>query len=186
MIGDPTAGSHISGETDLRAGPARNTSTPLINPLIHCDVKLTATEQRVVELYNNGLRPRDIANRLGISINTVYKALSKYRRFSESQDGGDDEGGFPQQSYSYYAVVMPMPSSSLVYSFAASPPTPRTDGLEPLVKRLEYVLERLEKLLDGGQTAEGKAVEAPGPAEGAPDFIRRNAWVKLLRGRSPQ
>lgn len=186
MIGDPTAGSHISGETDLCAGPARNTSTPLINPLIHCDVKLTATEQRVVELYNNGLRPRDIANRLGISINTVYKALSKYRRFSESQDGGDDEGGFPQQSYSYYAVVMPMPSSSLVYSFAASPPTPRTDGLEPLVKRLEYVLERLEKLLDGRQTAEGKAVEAPVPAEGAPDFIRRNAWVKLLRGRSPQ
>ena len=186
MIGDPTAGSHISGETDLRAGPARNTSTPLINPLIHCDVKLTATEQRVVELYNNGLRPRDIANRLGISINTVYKALSKYRRFSEPQDGGDDEGGIPQQSYSYYAVVMPMPSSSLVYSFAASPPTPRTDGLEPLVKRLEYVLERLEKLLDGRQTAEGKAVEAPGPAEGAPDFIRRNAWVKLLRGRSLQ
>ena len=149
-------------------------------------MKLTATEQRVVELYNNGLRPRDIANRLGISINTVYKALSKYRRFSESQDGGDDEGGFPQQSYSYYAVVMPMPSSSLVYSFAASPPTPRTDGLEPLVKRLEYVLERLEKLLDGRQIAEGKAVEAPVPAEGAPDFIRRNAWVKLLRGRSPQ
>jgi len=148
-------------------------------------VKLTATEQRVVELYNNGLRPRDIANRLGISINTVYKALSKYRRFSESQDG-DDEGGIPQQSYSYYAVVMPMPSSSLVYSFAASPPTPRIDGLEPLVKRLEYVLERLEKLLDGRQTAEGKAVEAPGPAEGAPDFIRRNAWVKLLRGRSLQ
>jgi len=185
MIGDPTAGSHISDKTDLRAGPARNTSTPLINPLIHCDVKLTATEQRVVELYNNGLRPRDIANRLGISINTVYKALSKYRRFSESQDG-DDEGGIPQQSYSYYAVVMPMPSSSLVYSFAASPPTPRTDGLEPLVKRLEYVLERLEKLLDGRQTAEGKAVEAPEPAEGAPDFIRRNAWVKLLRGRSLQ
>jgi len=60
-------------------------------------VKLTATEQRVVELYNNGLRPRDIANRLGISINTVYKALSKYRRFSESQDGGETREGFPSR-----------------------------------------------------------------------------------------
>jgi hypothetical protein len=65
-----------------------------------------------------------------------------------------------------------------------SPPTPRADGLGPLVKRLVCVLERLEELLDGRRTAEGWAVEAPGHAEGVPDFIRRKAWAKLLGVRS--
>ena len=65
-----------------------------------------------------------------------------------------------------------------------SPPTPRTDGLEPLVKRLECVLGRLEELLDGKRTAKGRAVESPGHAEGVPDFIRRKAWAKLLGVRS--
>jgi len=65
-----------------------------------------------------------------------------------------------------------------------SSPTPRTDDLEPLVKRLECVLERLEELLDGRRTAKGKAVESPGHAEGVPDFIRRKAWAKLLGVRS--
>jgi hypothetical protein len=36
-----------------------------------------------------------------------------------------------------------------------SSPTPRADGLGPLVKRLVCVLERLEELLDGRRTAEG-------------------------------
>ena len=40
-----------------------------------------------------------------------------------------------------------------------SPPTPRTDGLGPLVKRLVCVLESQEELLDGRRTAEGWAVE---------------------------
>jgi len=61
-----------------------------------------------------------------------------------------------------------------------SSPTLCTDGLGSLVKRLECVLERLEELLDGRRTAEGKAVESPGHAEGAPDFIRRKAWARLL------
>jgi hypothetical protein len=65
-----------------------------------------------------------------------------------------------------------------------SPPTPRADGLGPLVKRLECVLERLEELLDGRRTAEGRSVESPGHAEGAPDFIRRKARAKLLSVRS--
>jgi hypothetical protein len=66
----------------------------------------------------------------------------------------------------------------------ASSPTLCTDGTGPLVKRLVCVLERLEELLDGRRTAEGWAVESPGHAEGAPDFIRRKAWAKLLGVRS--
>ncbi len=65
-----------------------------------------------------------------------------------------------------------------------SPPTPRTDGLGPLVKRLVCVLERLEELLDGKGVAEGRAGESPGHAKGVPDFIRRKAWAKLLGVKS--
>jgi len=61
---------------------------------------------------------------------------------------------------------------------------PRTDGLGPLVKRLMCVLERLEELLDGRRTAEGRAGESPGRVEEAPDFIRRKARAKLLGVRS--
>ncbi len=67
-----------------------------------------------------------------------------------------------------------------------SSPTLRTGVLEPLVKRLVCVLERLEELLDGRWMAKGRSVESPGHAEGAPDFIRRKAWAKLLGVRSLQ
>ncbi len=65
-----------------------------------------------------------------------------------------------------------------------SSPTLRTSVLEPLVKRLVCVLERLEELLDGRGMAEGRSVESPGHAEGVSDFIRRKAWAKLLGVRS--
>ncbi len=41
---------------------------------------LTLTERKVIEEFSKGLRPKEIAQNLGISIRTVYKALYKYRR----------------------------------------------------------------------------------------------------------
>ena len=42
--------------------------------------KLTKTEEMAARLYfNDGLKPKEIAQKLGISVNTVYKAISKYR-----------------------------------------------------------------------------------------------------------
>jgi hypothetical protein len=49
-------------------------------------MRLTETERRVAEMYARGLRPREIAERLGISINTVYKALSKARKLAAIAD----------------------------------------------------------------------------------------------------
>ncbi len=153
-------------------------------------MKLTATEQRVVELYSNGLKPREIANKLGISINTVYKALSKHRRLVESspqaaEDPTPDEPS-PELQHSYYAVVLPISAASVLYSFAP-PQMPQASDISPLLKRLEDVLSRLERLLDGKQIVERPASAAGsggGEEDAVPDFLRRNAWVKLLRGRS--
>ncbi len=49
-----------------------------------------------------------------------------------------------------------------------SSPTLRTGGLEPLVKRFECVLERLEELLDGRGMAEGRAWSRRGAPKGCP------------------
>lgn len=144
-------------------------------------MKLTATEQRVVELYASGLRPREIANKLGISVNTVYKALSKHRKLTEPSAPVEDQT--PQQIHNYYAVVLPTPSMSVLYSFAP-PQIPQADLL-PLLKRLEDALSKLERLLEGKQVVERPtAVAETVPSGEVPEFLKRNAWVKLLRGRS--
>ncbi|MFB6490216.1 MAG: helix-turn-helix domain-containing protein [Thermoproteus sp. AZ2] len=161
-------------------------------------MRLTSTEQKVVDLYNSGLRPREIANRLGISINTVYKALSKYRRISEAEasppttapaDGGDQGQG--SNGPSYYAATVALYSSSVLYAHVPQPPVDYRE-LSALVKRLEDLLERLEKLIEGKPSVEATkrevaVAEAPSVADmgsDLPDFIRRNAWVKVLRGRA--
>lgn len=155
-------------------------------------VKLTQTEQRVVELYSAGLKPREIANRLGISVNTVYKALSKHRRISEASA----EAPQSRPSAGYYAVVTPLYSSSVVYTavYAPQPSAAEYDELKALVKRLGDLLDKLEKLVGGGSSlgaprrtpvsvgASASAGPEDGDGSGLPDFIRRNIWVKVLRG----
>ncbi len=43
-------------------------------------IKFTKTEREIIKLHLKGLSNKDIAQRLGCSIRTVYKALYKYRR----------------------------------------------------------------------------------------------------------
>ncbi|CCC82266.1 helix-turn-helix domain-containing protein [Thermoproteus tenax] len=156
-------------------------------------MKLTATEQRIVQLYSEGLKPREIANRLGISINTVYKALSKHRRISELAQGISEEAQIPQGD-AYYAVVTPIYSVSALYSYIPAPSLQYIDEIKSLIKRLEDILEKLEKLDVNAATqlyskspelhrnATDKVTDNAMAADG-PDFLRQNVWVRLLRGR---
>lgn len=41
---------------------------------------LTLTERKVISEFSKGLRPKEIATKLNISVRTVYKALYKYRK----------------------------------------------------------------------------------------------------------
>lgn len=48
-------------------------------------IRLTDTEKAIVKEYLNGLAPREIAEKLKVSIKTVYKALSKYRKLQREK-----------------------------------------------------------------------------------------------------
>ncbi len=42
--------------------------------------RFTETEKRILKLYFDGLKPKEIASSIGCSVRTVYKAVYKYRR----------------------------------------------------------------------------------------------------------
>ncbi len=48
--------------------------------------------------FNEGLKPKEIAQKLGISVNTVYKAISKYRAFVKNLDQPLPQSGNEQPS----------------------------------------------------------------------------------------
>lgn len=48
-------------------------------------IRLTDTEKAIVKEYLNGLAPKEIAEKLKVSIKTVYKALSKYRKIQREK-----------------------------------------------------------------------------------------------------
>ncbi len=61
--------------------------------------KLTKTEELAAKLYfNEGLKPKEISQKLGISVNTVYKAISKYRAFVKNLDQSSPQSDNEQPS----------------------------------------------------------------------------------------
>jgi DNA-binding CsgD family transcriptional regulator len=161
-------------------------------------VRLSATERKVAELYSAGLRPREIANALGISINTVYKALSKARRAL-----GALERPSLQLARSYTISVPAPPSKftplrlalSLYYNGAPALGGQPAAGAAALPEELNRVLERLERVILQLCQAQRRAGEAPprreAPSGGddgdgrLPPLLRKNVWVALLRSKAP-
>lgn len=143
-------------------------------------VRLTETERRVAELYGRGMRPREIAEALGISINTVYKALSKARRAAEEEAAPPARPEQGTSTYSYTLSVMVVP--------AALGQPPAHVGLEEQLRRLEELLARLESLLRHAQVPQAPTpppAEARPPGNGhMPEHLRKNVWVSLIRSRA--
>ncbi|MFP3302636.1 MAG: helix-turn-helix domain-containing protein [Caldivirga sp.] len=173
-------------------------------------VKLTKTELAVGDLYyRQGLRPREIAQRLGISINTVYKALSKYRSQlrdnlningqAESPLGGKEDYVQPQGGQAGTLVSL---------SFTVS----TTQPIQPSVVNLSEVNEllgslsrdikllkddysriidalmELKKLVSsmavvncGGYV--DSRVSGDGRDLNLPSFVRDNVWVDIIRSK---
>jgi len=141
--------------------------------------KLSSTEVKVYELYKSGLRPRDISQRMGISINTVYKAISKARKLL-----GDSEKreGFNGGSVGFDIV--------LTISIPPNGPTPSPGvDLVHLIQRLEGAyLELLREVREVKKLMAARVVrESPKlveeVVEEVPSFIRDNLWVDVIRSR---
>jgi len=155
-------------------------------------VRLTETERRVAEMYSRGLKPREIAERLGISINTVYKALSKARRSMETVD-------MPSAETSYYAFntsVYTYPTGPVVLpvSVVADKAVVVQDLYSVVLRKLDEILSLLKEVRRNGDVRERapKAAQQSGvdslPEEDhdghMPEALRKNVWISLLRSKA--
>ncbi|KUO84783.1 MAG: helix-turn-helix domain-containing protein [Caldivirga sp.] len=174
-------------------------------------VKLTKTELAVGDLYyRQGLRPREIAQRLGISINTVYKALSKYRsqlrgdlnisEQAESPTGGKEDYVQPQGGQAGITLV------NLSFTVNATQPIQPSvvnlgevnELLASLSRDIKLLKDDYSRIIDalmelkklvssmavvncGGYV--DSRVSGDGRDLNLPSFVRDNVWVDIIRSK---
>lgn len=169
--------------------------------------KLTKTELAVGELYyRQGLRPREIAQRLGISINTVYKALSKYRSYMRDNISGEG-AGFSEQASTVTEVQGNMQGTgllSLSFTINIAQPTPIgndgltgiSDALNALSREIKLLKDEYSQLMNVLMELK-KLITSIKPIEcgdslseqhidsnmNLPSFVRDNVWVDIIRSR---
>ena len=149
--------------------------------------RLTVTERRIVEYFaKHGGSAREIADALGVSERTVYKALYRYRRIARSL--GVDASGF---YFRNRGDVAASPVSRVK--------TNDEGEIVALLRRILLELERLNRNVErlcgdgrrsvGGRVAEkvervedAVSVAAEGGA-GLPSFASGNPWLGVLSRR---
>ncbi|ABW02458.1 helix-turn-helix domain-containing protein [Caldivirga maquilingensis] len=169
--------------------------------------KLTKTELAVGDLYyRQGLKPREIAQRLGISINTVYKALSKYRAYSRDNVSVVEK---PQESTepSNNNMQQPLGVASINLSFTVSinqPPSASYlelnnvgETLNSLMREIKLIKDDyaqlinaimdLKKLITSINTLScSNGYDKPNDGQrdlNLPSFVKDNVWVDIIRSK---
>ncbi len=161
-------------------------------------MRLTETERKVAEMYARGLRPREIAERLGISINTVYKALSKARKAAAIADKPSLETPhhyvFVTSVYTY--STSPVSSSVSIVSDRAAVVVQDLYGV--VLRKLDEVLSLLKEKRQSKSSPDVVPATArrddASPHGGPPlreedrnghmpETLRKNVWISLLRSK---
>jgi hypothetical protein len=163
-------------------------------------MRLTETERKVAELYARGLRPREIAERLGISINTVYKALSKARKLAAVADKPSPE---TPHHYVFVTSVYTYPTSSVSssVSIVANGAVVVQDLYGVVLRKLDEVLSLLKRQNKGsldvapatarrddthshsGHNVSYTPLAEEGRNGHMPEALKRNIWISLLRSK---
>ncbi|MEM4964119.1 MAG: sigma factor-like helix-turn-helix DNA-binding protein [Pyrobaculum sp.] len=154
-------------------------------------MRLTETERKVAELYAMGVRPRDIASRLGISINTVYKALSKARRVMPTIDDRETERP-AGETWNTYAPIYTFNISVSLYTQSSwqivTTPQVKNLDFDALIKKLDEILDLLKKeqKINKPIREQSDEVKNDGAKNNGymPESLRRNVWISLLRSKS--
>ncbi|MCD6369656.1 MAG: sigma-70 region 4 domain-containing protein [Thermoproteales archaeon] len=128
--------------------------------------RLTETERKAVKEYLNGLKPKEIASKLGISVRTVYKALWKYRKIS----------GEKVVRAKRRRIVEPSPTVNRLFSDLIRV----LSELNATLIELNRNIGRLANLLEARDITRStvKRIDAQ-----LPSFLQENPWIEVLRMR---
>ena len=151
--------------------------------------ELTATEKKAVREYLAGLKPKEIAAKLGISVRTVYKALWKYRkaigaparkRLKTAPQGLREEQVIP------LVGLLSMLQQTSLFPKASKDLDEVLNNLVSLLTRLNVSLlklnENIEKLIGLLERGGVSGTDLSSEAE-VPSFLKNNPWTEVLRMR---
>ncbi|MGC8543004.1 MAG: helix-turn-helix domain-containing protein [Vulcanisaeta sp.] len=169
--------------------------------------KLSRTEELAAKLYfNEGLKPKEIAQKLGISVNTVYKAISKYRAFAKNvdQESNGDQAINNASGKDNMDVLFP---ENYVFNVKLSIITTQPLSLknnEPpegmyqgeLINEIRALRELVSKLVEKVEELERRSICVHSSTDdydhgnkgnttqsdySVPDFLRDNPWVDVIK-----
>ncbi len=163
--------------------------------------KLSKTEIEAGRLYfEHGLKPRQIAEKLKISINTVYKALSKYRNLylksiENREEVKRDEKISPTNNITFtFNVVNYSRSAENLNSKVDSALLYDIETLRRALIRIEDTLNEVKKLLlevmnkltnMNINTYTSSHVDYSESSElDVPEFLRNNIWIDVIRSKA--
>lgn len=170
-------------------------------------IKFSNTERQIIEYYLKGLRPREIAERLGCSIRTVYKATYKYRRWLREKGELEKPHTIPLYRHSALLKEQNGGVNLVLPHFVAIPSAEIYEfinyikELVNVIKELNYVLSTLKNSIERLQASLDKMEYRPSsytkvmnaddlrPSIGKnlpplPSYLKDNPWVEILSRRS--
>ncbi len=170
--------------------------------------RLSRTEELAARLYfEEGLKPKEIAQRLGISVNTVYKAISKYRALRKIEDDGEakEKQGKAQCQEAFsrpieseakevsttttFTFIIPSASNTPVHGVISESITIEREILGELRRIRELLTMVVEELQTLKTTLKERPIVVQAKPEKPqfevkaelPDFMRDNPWIDVIR-----
>mgnify|MGYP001626345354 CR=1 FL=1 len=165
--------------------------------------KLSRTEMMVGEMYfRQGMKPRDIADKLGISVNTVYKAISKYKAvYGDKWVEEQEEPASPASSTVNEQISESKPPLTITFTVTTQySPSPQViqekcddqlqvelllkmaASINELFLKINELSRKIEQIMQQPIKKEQEPISSTVSGD-APEFIRDNVWIDVIRSK---
>jgi len=164
--------------------------------------KLSKTEMMVGEMhFKQGMKPRDIADKLGISVNTVYKAISKYKAVYGDKWVEEEEEPSPPAPSTVNEPISDKPPLTITFTVTTQySPSPQViqekcddqlqvelllkmaASINELFLKINELSRKIEQIMQQPIRKEQESISNT-VGEGAPEFIRDNVWIDVIRSK---